>query len=426
MSGSCCCETYDDRKYKRSWPGFANFYCRGAAVSTGTSWLPPAATVVAIVVGIILLFAFPIRDLTNRFDDHPDFIIVGVILSVATIVLYCRTSLMDPGILPRCPKAPRVPDSNGGIRYSRPPGTQNLVGNKRVPLRYCDQCGVYQPPRTWHCTVCNNCVQKFDHHCPWIGNCVGKRNYIYFLGFVFSACCLDVYAVALSITDVVLQGKDLSDTGQEAGLLFQGTALGSLILALFGIVVACFTFTLCVFHTCLLKRNMTTYEHIRSFGSYNRRRMNPHGYGCMPVTDLCTGKTSASYVGKWVANEEAKDLSMITSDSGDAEAIYCLHNETESVQVRFTDFPHDSLFGEALTSTSKTAIPIEKRSTKDQISLKIEDDTGEVATIYHDSKSNGNGNDENTHVIEMTKLSAIETESGNSINNAKENIVDVA
>ncbi|KAI5419051.1 Protein S-acyltransferase 10 [Lathyrus oleraceus] len=35
-------------------------------------------------------------------------------------------------------------------------------------------CNVEQPPRAKHCHGCDKCVLQFDHHCVWLGNCIGR------------------------------------------------------------------------------------------------------------------------------------------------------------------------------------------------------------------------------------------------------------
>lgn len=57
----------------------------------------------------------------------------------------------------------------------------------------CKKCNLARPPRTHHCSICKVCVLKMDHHCPWINNCVGKRNYRFFVGFLFTVTLATTY-----------------------------------------------------------------------------------------------------------------------------------------------------------------------------------------------------------------------------------------
>lgn len=72
-----------------------------------------------------------------------------------------------------------------------------LVISKGFPLilKTCETCKIIRPPRSTHCDDCDNCVQRFDHHCPWLGSCIGKRNYKYFYLFVLILNLLSFYII---------------------------------------------------------------------------------------------------------------------------------------------------------------------------------------------------------------------------------------
>ena len=60
----------------------------------------------------------------------------------------------------------------------------------------CADCLTIRTSRSRHCYVCNKCVERYDHHCPWINNCVGLNNHNSFYIFVgFMAALL---AISLS------------------------------------------------------------------------------------------------------------------------------------------------------------------------------------------------------------------------------------
>jgi len=54
-----------------------------------------------------------------------------------------------------------------------------------LPVTFCSKCNIDQPARCKHCKQCGVCIATFDHHCVWIGNCVGEKNRRLFIVYLF-------------------------------------------------------------------------------------------------------------------------------------------------------------------------------------------------------------------------------------------------
>ena len=82
------------------------------------------------------------------------------------------------------------------------------------PVLLCADCEVVRTDRSRHCSICNRCVERFDHHCPWINNCVGLNNHGIFMCFLVSMLTLLVATFVTTITHFrVYQNRWLPRTG---------------------------------------------------------------------------------------------------------------------------------------------------------------------------------------------------------------------
>ena len=105
------------------------------------------------------------------------------------LVLLLLTSGRDPGIIPRNAHPPEPEGFDGSADVGsgqtpqlRLPRVKEVEFNgMTVKVKYCDTCMLYRPPRCSHCSICNNCVERFDHHCPWVGQCIGLVSGPFFL-----------------------------------------------------------------------------------------------------------------------------------------------------------------------------------------------------------------------------------------------------
>ena len=64
---------------------------------------------------------------------------------------------------------------------------------------FCPLCLVKNKFRSKHCLICQICVDEFDHHCFWVGNCIGKDNYTLFFIFLIYILINTLFNIGVNI-----------------------------------------------------------------------------------------------------------------------------------------------------------------------------------------------------------------------------------
>ncbi|RCN31754.1 DHHC zinc finger domain protein [Ancylostoma caninum] len=164
----------------------------------------------------------------------------------------------------------RIVFSNPGVikptENSRAQFVEMLELCERV--NYCFTCWVNKPKGAKHCSICDRCVLDFDHHCPWLHQCITNRNLRMFLVFVacvalsagiFSyACSHLIYLKILSINTGDSPFKLI--TIADEVLKTSSWLLFSLTLAFFHAIMLSALFV----NQCVqISENLTTMDRIR-------------------------------------------------------------------------------------------------------------------------------------------------------------------
>ncbi|XP_047964358.1 probable protein S-acyltransferase 7 [Salvia hispanica] len=277
------------------WKGRNKFYCGGRIVF-GPDIKSIFMTLSLILIPVIMFWVFVAKGLIISYSREGIILVVtSALLTAYIIVLLFLTSGSDPGIIPRNSQPPDPDDDSSGVSTDwgsslssahGVPLTKNVyINGIVVKVKYCQTCMLYRPPRCSHCSICNNCVERFDHHCPWVGQCVGKRNYRYFFMFVSSTTLLCLHVLfSCSLNIRVVMNKHHC----TPWMAIQQSPIAGMLIG-YTFVICWFVGGLTMFHLYLISTNQTTYENFRY--QYDRK-MNPYNVGifrnCMEV--FCSRK----------------------------------------------------------------------------------------------------------------------------------------
>ncbi|CAG5867470.1 unnamed protein product [Menidia menidia] len=250
------------------------------ADSLRASAFVPVCTAACLLVGSTSLF-FVFTCPWLAVTICPAVPLCCAILFLFVLANFTMATFMDAGVLPMASE-----DEDKDDEFRAPLYKNVDVKGVQVRMKWCASCHFYRPPRCSHCSVCDHCVEDFDHHCPWVNNCIGRRNYRFFFLFLLS---LTIHMIAVFTFGLIYVLRHMDDLWE---LHCTVTLVVISITGLFLIPVIGLT----GFHLYLVSRGRTTNEQVTGkfqggINPFTRGCCNNMEYlVCSPISPVYTGR----------------------------------------------------------------------------------------------------------------------------------------
>lgn len=262
--------------------GCAHTHTRTHRLIFGPDWAGLLASNLLIIVPCGLFCGFVVVDWFRYIGiiAATFMLLVGLLLTSLSLFYLMKTGTTDPGFIPKNIETVKhlfKPDETDTMTSNRvqPPYKETRINDVIVRLKWCRTCKIYRPPRASHCKRCNSCIDRFDHHCPWTGTCIGRRNHRHFFAFVSITTILCIYATVCSVVEIgvfvwraTLPAHDSRSykyhdmSVQQAFVQSLLSSPVSYLTILYSFVMGLSVGGLMFFHLYLLSRNITTYESV--------------------------------------------------------------------------------------------------------------------------------------------------------------------
>ena len=145
--------------------------------------------IIFIILHIVIMFL--VFFILLPYLENLVFSIIYLTVSGFVFILYSSLSLSNPGKI---------------VNYEYI-NILDVVEKGQEVEDFCPICLVKTKFRSKHCLICQMCVDDFDHHCFWVGNCIGKKNYTLFFIFLIYILLNTLFNVGVNIYFLIAEIK---------------------------------------------------------------------------------------------------------------------------------------------------------------------------------------------------------------------------